>query len=392
MDLLVINKSSSSSQSPTINFSGFEPSGQATIWQYGETQDTAQSQTANGSAALANFTQTLAVTGASVSMAFPAYSMTVVDLGKAPAPYVTVANYNLAFNSLAVEFRANVSASLSSSDLTLNNLSSDSTVPAGNIAEIYDAATNVATFTFPGYPGGILPGGVYSALLPAAGITDAGGDPLSSNFTFAFVLVNAGQRVDLPGTGQTYTIQQLLIGAGGTLDLGGDTLLLQYAAGSDPGATIQSWLAAGYNAGRWNGTGIISSVAAGAATGLTGAGYYDSGQSIRLAAGLYGDANLDSQINADDLSLMLLGQAQGSVRWQDGNFNYDSKTDADDWMLFMRGAASVQAAQPNELKTAMLMAAVVSLPKAEIVSSTSGAGYPWAFEKTIFDCPGGSAP
>ena len=51
MDLLIINKSSTSSQSPTINFTGFQPSGQATFWQYGEAQDTAQSQTKNGSAA-----------------------------------------------------------------------------------------------------------------------------------------------------------------------------------------------------------------------------------------------------------------------------------------------------------------------------------------------------
>ena len=51
------------------------------MWQYGEAQDTAQSQTSDGQSALANFTTTLTVSGSSFSYTFPAYSMTVLDLG-----------------------------------------------------------------------------------------------------------------------------------------------------------------------------------------------------------------------------------------------------------------------------------------------------------------------
>ena len=56
---------------------------QANVWQYGEAQDTAQSQTTTGASALANFTASLTVNGSTFSYSFPAYSMTVLDLGKA---------------------------------------------------------------------------------------------------------------------------------------------------------------------------------------------------------------------------------------------------------------------------------------------------------------------
>ena len=67
-----------SSSSPTSS-----PAAQATVWQYGEAQDTAQSQSTTGASALANFTATLTVNGSTFSYSFPAYSMTVLVLGKA---------------------------------------------------------------------------------------------------------------------------------------------------------------------------------------------------------------------------------------------------------------------------------------------------------------------
>jgi hypothetical protein len=523
MDLLVINKSSTSTQSPTLSFTGFQPSGQATFWQYGEAQDTAQSQSTNGSSTLANFTQTLSVNGSSVTISFPAYSMTVVDLGNAAlptgwsdadvgtptlagyanntsgtwtlqaagsgigsisdqinfadesangsfaliadadsisaeagvmvradatagsaffgvaqllssqvvlqyrtadgaasvltasnvsgatkyfkiiragntfagyystngtawtqigsgvtismsnpvnaglwatsksagtmgaatftnvqivaAPNIVGTNFSAASPSLAVQFSSNVSASLTKSDLTLSNLTAGTTVPSGNISETYNTATNTATFTFPGYANGLLPSGIYSALLTASAIMDASGNPLSGSSAFNFLLVNAAQSLNLSGSGQIYTVQQFVMGAGATLNIGSDSVNVQYAAGADPGSAIQSLLAGGYNAGRWNGIGIISSAAAGDIRGITGVGYLDNGQSINIAAALYGDANLDGLINADDLSLMLTGQAANGTRWQDGNFNYDSIINNDDWSLFTRGAAAANSGE-----------------------------------------------
>jgi alpha-L-arabinofuranosidase len=83
LELLVINKSVSGALSGKFQLTGFQPAAQAQVWQYGEAQDTAQSHTTDGHSALANFTTTLSVSGTKFSYSFPAYSMTVLDLGRA---------------------------------------------------------------------------------------------------------------------------------------------------------------------------------------------------------------------------------------------------------------------------------------------------------------------
>ncbi len=83
IDLLVINKSAAGALTGQFQLANFAPSAQAQAWQYGEAQDTSQSQTTNGQSALATFTATLGVSGSSFSYSFPAYSMTVLDLGRA---------------------------------------------------------------------------------------------------------------------------------------------------------------------------------------------------------------------------------------------------------------------------------------------------------------------
>ncbi len=83
LDLLVINKNATSALTGNFQLANYQPATQATVWQYGEAQDTAQSQSSTGASALANFTLTLSVSGSSFSYSFPAYSMTVLVLGKA---------------------------------------------------------------------------------------------------------------------------------------------------------------------------------------------------------------------------------------------------------------------------------------------------------------------
>ena len=83
LDLLVINKSGpSASDALTEQFqiAGFQPQAKAEVWQYGEAQDTAQSQSSTGQSALANSTTTLSLNGSNFSYTFPAYSMTVLQL------------------------------------------------------------------------------------------------------------------------------------------------------------------------------------------------------------------------------------------------------------------------------------------------------------------------
>jgi hypothetical protein len=87
LELLVINKDPDANLNEQFTLQGFTPSGSAQVWQYGEAQDHAQSQTTDGSAALASFTTTLSQAGGSFNYSFPAYSMTVLDL--APGTGVT---------------------------------------------------------------------------------------------------------------------------------------------------------------------------------------------------------------------------------------------------------------------------------------------------------------
>ena len=84
LGLLAINTNPTANITDQFTITGFQPGGPAQIWQYGKAQDTAQSLSSNGASALASSSTTLNLTGASFSYAFPAYSMTVLDLKQAP--------------------------------------------------------------------------------------------------------------------------------------------------------------------------------------------------------------------------------------------------------------------------------------------------------------------
>ena len=80
LDLLVINKSPSGPITGQFSIAGYQPGAQARVLQYGEAQDNAQQQSSTGQSALASFTTSLALSGSSFSLAFPAYSMSVLEL------------------------------------------------------------------------------------------------------------------------------------------------------------------------------------------------------------------------------------------------------------------------------------------------------------------------
>ncbi len=80
LDLLVINTNPAAAVTNQFNVAGFQPTGAAQVWQYGKAEDTAQSLSSNGAAALTHTSTTLSLSGANFSYTFPAYSMTVLDL------------------------------------------------------------------------------------------------------------------------------------------------------------------------------------------------------------------------------------------------------------------------------------------------------------------------
>ncbi|HSZ55767.1 MAG TPA: hypothetical protein VK797_08910, partial [Tepidisphaeraceae bacterium] len=131
--------------------------------------------------------------------------------------------------------------------------------------------------------------------------------------------------------------------AGTTLDINRSTLFISYTS-SDPIAAIQSYLRNAYNNGAWNGTptataGVITSLAAQSNPGHnTAIGYADfaDGQGIdpvpntvELTCTLYGDANLDHQVNSADLQILLFGLNRPGA-WDQGDFNYDGQVNSAD--------------------------------------------------------------
>ncbi|HYO10358.1 MAG TPA: autotransporter-associated beta strand repeat-containing protein [Tepidisphaeraceae bacterium] len=109
----------------------------------------------------------------------------------------------------------------------------------------------------------------------------------------------------------------------------------------------------GYNAGEWDGTGIITTrpEAKVATNGLTGIGNV-SAQDAGLVGGTFGgvtvanndllvaytyagDANLDRVLDGDDYFQIdsSIGVAGGTVNWFHGDFNYDGKINGDDYFI-----------------------------------------------------------
>jgi subtilisin family serine protease len=136
-----------------------------------------------------------------------------------------------------VSFSENVAASIQNTDLFLQNTDTGTLVPFANIQANYDAGTNTASFTFPGYASGILPDGNYQVLIANTSFSDPAGNNIASNIagTFYFVGADANhdRTVDLTdftvlaanfnGTGKTF--DQGDFNYDGTVDLTDFTML-----------------------------------------------------------------------------------------------------------------------------------------------------------------------
>jgi hypothetical protein len=119
------------------------------------------------------------------------------------APTVSASSFlfETAPHRLQFTFSDNVSASLGTQDLVLENLTTAQTIPSAQLSLQYDPATNTATFTFTGVVTNILPDGNYRATLLAAGIANNDGTPMAANHVFNFFFLNGDanrdQRVNL---------------------------------------------------------------------------------------------------------------------------------------------------------------------------------------------------
>jgi len=177
-------------------------------------------------------------------------------------------------------------------------------------------------------------------LQASQGVSVSGVLSLSGGVLAAPISISSTGEVIIPTANGPQTLQSLTITAGGILDLTNNHILIDYGA-SDPIATIQGYLASGFNNGAWNGPGIISSAAQTLTNGLRyGVGWADgadhvvvglsSGQ-IELKYTLLGDANLDGTVNGSDFSILAANFGTGATNWDQGNFLYGSSVNGSDF-------------------------------------------------------------
>lgn len=211
LELLVINKNPDADLNEQFTVQGFTPNGQAQVWQYGETQDYAQSQTTDGSAALANFSTSLALSGSSFNYTFPAYSMTVLDLTPATvtapathfalsAPASATAGMGFTFTVTALDDFNNIAQSYMGT-VTISSTDPRAQLPANYTFTAADAgqhtfsatlntagsqsltATDTVTNTIIGSQTGITVNPAATALFAVAGYPSPMAAGTTNNFT-----------------------------------------------------------------------------------------------------------------------------------------------------------------------------------------------------------------
>ncbi len=134
------------------------------------------------------------------------------------------------------------------------------------------------------------------------------------------------------------TLSSLTIAANAYFNITNNEIILNYGSGSDPIATIQSYIISAYANGYWDGPGIASSqLYSGSNYGL---GYADGADGIvsGLTSGqievkwtLLGDANLDGVVNGSDFSILAANFGLGSTNWDQGNFFYGGSVNGTDF-------------------------------------------------------------
>jgi autotransporter-associated beta strand protein len=223
-----------------------------------------------------------------------------------------------------------------------------------------------------------------SSALPKGSVSITGGLlQLASNVTLGSQASPAASNVN---------ITSLAISGNGTLDIGNNHIIIDYAAGHDPIGSIAAWIKGGFNAGAWNGAGIISSSAASnVAYGVGYADAADPGNPAGLSSGqieimytLLGDANLDGKVNGADFAILATNfnkAVTGSSGWDQGDFNYDGKINGADFASLAgnfnkgaSGAADVTAIDAFAQANGLSLTTSVPEPTTLGVMALAGAG------------------
>ena len=140
----------------------------------------------------------------------------VADL-HAPKALSAVFHHDRVSHELIFSFNEHVGASLTPQDIVLRNRSTGSLVSPSQIHLDYDEATHAATFTFPGFPSGVLPDGNYTAFLASDRVADPGGNALADEIEVNFVVLSG----DADGDGRVGIADYFAIDRGRALRLSG---------------------------------------------------------------------------------------------------------------------------------------------------------------------------
>ena len=194
----------------------------------------------------------------------------------------------------------------------------------------------------------IIPsGGADDVLVNVGGVGTA--DVLfNATQTLGILQIEGGGSGKVSANGSTVlTVERVdLAGAGtGRLDLANNTLIVNYT-GATPLGTVIGFLTSGYAGGAWNGAGINSSVAAGMTNTGVGvaeatdvftifpalfAGQLVDNSSVLVRYTLYGDTDLNRNVNLDDFNRLASNFGQSPRRWSQGNFDYNNNVNLDDF-------------------------------------------------------------
>jgi hypothetical protein len=117
--------------------------------------------------------------------------------------------------AISMSFSEDVSSSLTSGSITLQNLTTNQTISSADIAISYDMAANVATFTFPNFTNAVLPDGNYKLTVDAGDITDLFGNGNQTEHALDFFFLQGDANHDRRVNLADFNILAINFGQGG---------------------------------------------------------------------------------------------------------------------------------------------------------------------------------
>jgi hypothetical protein len=171
----------------------------------------------------------------------------------------------------------------------------------------------------------------------------------------------AATSLQLVPNGGSSSQSSLVIINGSTVDVTNNNFLDVYGKSADPVSQIASYLATGYNTGKWNGVGIESSSVAALNSSqsalIYSIGYADGSDGItgvppgeiEIMPTLAGDAKMQGNVVFGDFQLLSQYFGQSGT-WDEGNFTYGSTVNFGDFQLLSQNfGASASALTGGEI-------------------------------------------